>query len=106
MIIPYAVWGCIPELAGNCTDMTNASGTYLGIFIGAVIGGLISWLIYNRQEKTAKTQDFTLERIKELNERHDEMLKTIEHIEKHNEKTLNSILNLEKKITELVENKS
>jgi hypothetical protein len=35
-------WGCIPELTKNCQDMTNASSTYLGIVIGAVIGGILA----------------------------------------------------------------
>ena len=106
MMIPDILWGCVPELANDCLDMTNASSTYLSILIGAIIGGLISWLIYSRQQKTANTQEITLERIKELNERHEKMLKTIENIEKHNKKTLDSILNLEKRIAEFVKNKA
>jgi hypothetical protein len=66
------------------------------------MGGLISWLIHNRQNKTAEKQDFTLEKIKELNLRHDKILKSIESIEKHNEATLQRILSLEKRIAELV----
>jgi hypothetical protein len=53
-------WGCIPELSPNCMDMTNASSTYLGIITGANIGGIISWWIFNRQEKTSEKQDYTL----------------------------------------------
>lgn len=106
MITPNLIWGCIPELTTDCLDMTNASSTYLSILVGTIIGGLISWLVYNRQEKTAKTQDFTLERIKELNERHDKMLKAIEHVEEHNKKTLDSILKLEKHIAELIKNRN
>jgi hypothetical protein len=104
MVTLLLVWGCIPELMNECTDMTNASSTYLSILVGAIIGGLISWLIYTRQQNTAKTQDFTLERIKELNERHEKMLKTIEHIEEHNKKTLDVILNLEKRIASQTKN--
>jgi hypothetical protein len=33
-------------------DLSNIASTYIGIIIGALIGGFISWLIYNRQEKT------------------------------------------------------
>jgi gas vesicle protein len=97
-----SMWGCVPELAADCVDMTNASSAYLGILVGAIIGGLISWLIYSRQKKTAEKQDFTLERIKELNMRHEKMLETIEAIEEHNKVTLEKILSLEKKIAELV----
>ena len=106
MMIPEMLWGCVPELANDCLDMTNASSTYLSILIGAMIGGLISWLIYSRQQKTANTQEITMDRIKELNERHEKMLKTIENIEEHNKKTLDSILILEKRIAEFVKNKA
>ena len=105
-MIPYAIWGCIPEVTTDCLDMTNASSAYLSILIGAIIGGLISWLVYNRQNRTAEKQDFTLERIKELNERHDKLLKSIESIEEHNESTLEKILNLEKQITALVKKRN
>ncbi len=105
MITPYLIWGCIPEVTNDCLDMTNASSTYLSILIGAIIGGVISWLIYSRQKKTADTQELTLERIEELNEHHEKMLKTIGHIEQHNKKALDAILNLEKKIAELLKTK-
>lgn len=42
----YIVWGCIPELTTTCEDMTNASGTYLGIAMGAIVGAVISWLVF------------------------------------------------------------
>jgi gas vesicle protein len=83
-------------------DMTNASSAYLGILAGAVIGAVISWLIYTRQEKTAKKQDYTLERIKELNERHEKMLETIEGIEERNKATLDKILQIEKSVAAIV----
>ena len=98
MLATFLLWGCIPEITNDCLDMTNASSTYLSLVIGALIGGIISWLIYNRQQKTANTQDLTLERIRELNERHDKMLETIEHIEEDNKKTLDAILSIEKRI--------
>lgn len=96
-ILPL-IWGCIPELTNDCLDMTNASSTYLSVLVGAVIGGVISWLVFTRQQKTAKIQDVALQRIEELNKRHDKILKTIEAIEEHNKKTLDSVLNLEKRI--------
>ena len=97
-LVVQAIWGCMPELGNDCPDMTNASSTYLSILIGAVIGALISWWIYNRQKKTSELQDSLLEKIKELNERHDEMLKKIHQIERHNQSALDSILKIEKKL--------
>jgi hypothetical protein len=97
------MWGCIPELTRDCQDMTNASSTYLGIAVGALIGGIISWWIYNRQEKTTEKQDLTLARIKELNERHDTMLERLQESEKRNDSTLNTILELDKKIERIIE---
>jgi gas vesicle protein len=105
-MIPFAIWGCIPEVSTDCLDTTNASSAYLGILIGAIIGGLVSWLVYNRQKKTTEKQDLTLESIKKLNERHDKILKTIESIEEHNRSTLEKVLNLEKQITALVKRRN
>ena len=83
--------------------MTNASSTYLGIAIGAVIGGIISWWIYNRQNKTTEKQDVTLAHIKALNERHDRILKRLEESGKHHDATLNAVLELNKKIEHIIE---
>ena len=96
-------WGCIPELSKDCQDMTNASSTFLGILIGAIIGALISWWIYNRQKKTSEKQDLTLSQIKELNERHDAILKRLEQSELRHDSTLNAILELNKKIEHIIE---
>jgi hypothetical protein len=97
------MWGCIPELSKECQDMTNASSTYLGIVIGAIIGGLVSWWIYDRQKKTSEKQDLTLTRIKELNERHDRILKRLEQSDVRHDSTLNAILELDKKIEHIIE---
>jgi uncharacterized membrane protein YgaE (UPF0421/DUF939 family) len=96
-------WGCIPELTKDCQDMTNASSTFLGILIGAIIGALISWWIYNRQKKTSEKQDLTLSQIKELNERHDAILKRLEQSELRHDSALNAILELNKKIEHIIE---
>ena len=82
-------WGCIPELYSNCMDMTNSSSTYLGIIAGAIIGGIVSWWIFNRQKKTSDKQDYTLNRIEQL--------------ENYNEKLLEKIFDLNKKIDLLLE---
>ena len=94
----FFLWGCIPETTKGCLDMTNASSTYLGIAAGAVIGGIVSWWIYNRQKKTAEIQDLALNRIKELDENHDIILKRIEDIDSRHEEILNKMLDLNKKI--------
>jgi hypothetical protein len=97
------IWGCIPELSKDCQDMTNASSTYLGIAIGAIIGGIISWWIYDRQNKTSEKQDITLSHIRELNERHDRILKRLEQSDMRHDSTLNAILELNKKIEHIIE---
>ncbi len=84
-------WGCIPEFSPNCMDMTNSSSTYLGIVVGALIGAIVSWWIFNRQKKTSDKQDYTLNRIEQL--------------ESYNEKLLEKILDLNKKIDSLLEDK-
>jgi Na+/glutamate symporter len=96
-------WGCIPELTKDCQDMTNASSTYLGIAIGALIGGIISWWIYNRQKKTTEMQDLTLTHIKAINEHHDRILKRLEESDNRHDSTLNAILELNKKIEHIIE---
>lgn len=101
MTWPYLFyfWGCVPEITKNCQDMTNASSTYLGIVAGAIIGGVVSWWVYNRQKKTTEIQESTLNRIKELDENHDKILKKIEDFEIRHETTMNSIDQLNKKIS-------
>jgi len=83
--------------------MTNASSTYLGIAIGAVIAVIISWWIYNRQKKISEKQDLTFTHIKELNERHDRILKRLDESDKRHDSTLNAILELNKKIEHIIE---
>jgi hypothetical protein len=98
-----AIWGCIPELSKDCIDMTNTSSTYLSILIGAVIGAVVSWWVYDRQKKTSDKQDDVLQRVKELEESHDKALKSIQEFESHHEKILANILNLENKIDTVIE---
>jgi hypothetical protein len=98
-----STWGCIPELTKDCQDMTNAASTYLGIMIGAVIGGIISWWIYRGQKKTSDKQDLTLSHIKELDERRDVILKRLEESDRRHDATLNAILELNRKIEQIIE---
>jgi hypothetical protein len=98
-----ALWGCIPELTKNCVDMTNASSTYLSLGLGATVGSVISWWIYNMQKKTSKKQDETLRRINQPEESHDKVLKSIQHFQQHQEKLLSKILSLDKKIDDVVD---
>jgi Na+/glutamate symporter len=100
-----SIWGCMPELAKDCVDMTNASSTYLGIVGGAAIGAIVAWWIYNRQKKTSRTQDYILQRIENVEKKNRMILTDLEAFANHHDKILNeifllnqSILALEKKI--------
>jgi len=92
------IYGCIPELSSGCVDMTNASSTYLGVLIGAIIGVIISWWIYYRQKKTSEKQGEVIKKIADLEELHLALLKKIEKIDKQHEKTIASILAIEKRL--------
>ena len=98
-------WGCIPELYPNCMDMTNSSSTYLGIVVGALIGATVSWWIFNRQKKTSDKQDYTLNRIEQLESYNEKLLEKLKDLEEHKEKILEKILDLNKKIDSLLEDK-
>ena len=84
-------------------DMTNASSTYLSIVLGAVFGGLISWWVYKIQKKSTAKHDETLRRVNELEESHDRVLDSIQYFQQHQEKILNKILSLDKKIDTIVD---
>jgi uncharacterized membrane protein YgaE (UPF0421/DUF939 family) len=99
----FAMWGCIPEITSGCIDMTNAGSTYLGIIIGAIIGAIISWWIYNRQKKISNEQDNLLSHIKDLEENNELILKRVEYYQEKHEKLLKSLLSLEKKIDSFLE---
>ena len=86
-----ATWGCIPELTKDCVDMTNSSSTYLGIAVGAAIGDVISWWIYNRQNKTSLKQDHLLECINELGQKNRQILLKLESFAHHHEELLKKI---------------
>ena len=104
MILPiHVIWGCIPEMARGCVDMTNASSTHLSIAIGAVVGTLISWWIYIIQKNATIWQEETLRRITVLEESHDEVLKSIEQFQNHQERVLSEIPSLDRKINAIIE---
>jgi uncharacterized membrane protein YgaE (UPF0421/DUF939 family) len=100
-----AVWGCMPEITKGCMDMTNASSTYLSIAIGAVVGALVSWWLYKIQKNTSIKQEETLRLIKDIEESHDKVLKSIEQFQNHQERVLSEILSLDKKIDAILEEK-
>jgi Na+/glutamate symporter len=99
------IWGCIPEITSNCQDMTNASSTYLGIIIGAIIGGLITWWVYNRQNKTAKQQDEMLNKIIDLENLYIKSLERIEALDKNHDAALQAILKIDEKVKKILEKK-
>jgi hypothetical protein len=101
----FAMWGCIPEITKDCIDMTNAGSTYFGFIIGAILGGVITWWIYNRQKKISDKQDDLIIHIKDLEENNALILQKVEFFEEKNEKLLKSLLALEKKINSLSEKK-
>ena len=103
LLSALSLWGCVPELTKNCVDMTNASSMYVSLGLGAIIGAVISWWIYNMQKKTSIKQDETLRRINKLEESHDKVLKSIQHFQQHQEKLLSKILSLDKKIDAIIE---
>jgi Tfp pilus assembly protein PilN len=103
LIHVLAIWGCMPEITNGCMDMTNASSTYLSIAVGAVVGALISWLVFSLQKKSTIKQEENLQRLNELNESHDRMLKLIQQFQKHQEHILDQILSMDKKIDSAIE---
>jgi uncharacterized membrane protein len=98
-----AIWGCMPEITKDCIDMTNASSTYLSIVLGAVVGAVISWLVYNLQKKTSIKQDETLRRINRIEEHHERILKSMQQFQKHHDRVLSQILDLDRKIDTIIE---
>ena len=98
-----AIWGCMPEITKDCIDMTNASSTYISIILGAVVGTVISWLVYNLQKKTSIKQDETLRRINRIEDYHERILKSMQQFQKHHDRVLSQILDLDRKIDTIIE---
>ena len=96
------IWGCIPELSKSCIDMTNASSTYLGVVMGVIVGGIVSWWIYNRQKRTSEQQDKILGRIEKLEENHSDILKKLADFDDKHESSFDAIQELDRKIDALL----
>jgi peptidoglycan hydrolase CwlO-like protein len=92
----------MPELSKNCIDMSNAGSTYIGIVAGAIIGGVVSWWIYNRQKQTSEEQDRILGKIKDLEENHTNILKKLEDFDDKHEHSFDTVQELNKKIDRLL----
>jgi hypothetical protein len=109
----FIMWGCVDlKDCFSAGDLSNIASTYIGIIIGALIGGFISWLIYNRQEKTAIIQKeiqghiLNLEEKHEISlEKHENILEKIQIVEQNHEEMLKNIFTLDKKINSLLESK-
>jgi hypothetical protein len=99
-MIPFLldIWGCVPELSKNCIDMTNASSTYLGIIGGAITGGVVSWWIYNRQNRTSEKQDHILSRIESLEENHSDILRKLADFDDRHETAFEAMQELNRKM--------
>jgi hypothetical protein len=96
-----AIWGCVPEFAKGCIDMTNSSSAYLGIAGGIAIGAVISWWIYNRQNKIGSTHDDILQRIEKLEEKNTNILAHLDAFAKRHDNILDKILHLNEDILAL-----
>jgi hypothetical protein len=98
----FISWVCFTEFDHtNCKDMSNASSTYIGLAAGAAIGGVISWWIYNRQNKISRTQDHILHHIEEIERKNGEILTHLESYAKHHAFVLNKILLINETIQSL-----
>lgn len=89
-------WVCFTEFGQtNCNDMSNASSTYTGLAAGAAIGGVISWWIYNRQNKTSRKQDDILKSIEKIEQKNNEILTQLESYAKQHDLVFKKILHLD-----------
>ena len=76
---------------------------YLGVIVGALIGGLITWWVYYRQNKTAKMQDEMLNKIAGLEQLHIKTLERMETFRQWHDAALQSILEVDEKVKRIVE---
>ena len=94
-------------LTGMNSKEFNVIGTViilgLGGLGGAIIGGIVSWWIFNRQKKTSDKQDYTLNRIEHLEKSNENLLEKIKQVEERHENLLEKILDLNRKMDSLLE---
>lgn len=85
------ILGCVYFFGVDCnkSDISNAWSTWVGLVVGAAIGAVISWWVYNREKKTSEKQD--------------QLLKHIALLEERNKTMLSKILSLEEKIEAMLE---
>ena len=69
--------------------------------MGAAIGAVITWWVYNRQNKTSLKQDHVLERVNELEQKNTHILMHLETFAKHHDELLNKIVLLNENMLEL-----
>lgn len=60
--------------------------------MGAAIGAVITWWVYNRQNKTSLKQDHVLQRVNELEQKNTHILMHLETFAKHDDELLNKIV--------------
>ena len=100
------IWECFNYIdCSNKVDLTNTAATIIGIIIGSVIGAIISWWIYNRQQETADKQDKILQNIERLEIKQEHILEKVHEFEENHDKMLKNIFTLEEKIDSLLESK-
>lgn len=100
----FVNWLCVQaQHCKEARDISNVFATILGIVVGLLIGGVISWQIYDRQQKTADKQDKTLNHVEELVIKQKKILEKIQAFEENHDKMLNNVFTLDKKIDSLLE---
>ena len=67
----HTIWGCMPEFNTTtgyvCShDISNAASMWVGLGLGLILGGLITWWVYYRQKKISVKQDDVLAHILKL----------------------------------------
>ena len=112
MLTELLFLNCFNYLDCKEIDLTNLAATIIGIIIGSLIGAIITWWVYNRQEKTAVKQKEILDHIIELEEahkfileKHKVILEKVQIFEQNHDEILKNILTLDTKINSLLENK-